>query len=362
MKKEPHENTRQVAERLLKERLHMFDCEVRLQLDQNEVFEDEEESPSYPGVRTVYTKEVVSAQLCADFPVTESWQCEDGRGTTRFFTWATEAQCEEMGIALRGCQDEEGLTHFVRAPVGLSEEELGEHLRTHAVDTERFGRDGALSLKDFSDELRRGTSCLVERPEDTTTASSSSKTRLVRCVDVLLLKLVRKDTGLVLAELDATASGSSSQASRLPGLKRRADENEFLAAKHAIHKKMHWNLNWVSFGAAAGNVIEEETDSAKFPGLPTVYRKTILSAEVAEPQCTIRIPCPPGMCGFHAAYHPDWEVSTTGPPQPRMWSSFMSLLCCGVGSKPASDSSSAATRGHAAWQGKMPPAPPAMFA
>lgn len=65
-KKNPHENTRMVAERIIDKTLNMRDCDVKLNLLDTEVFEDDEESPSYPGVRTVYRMEIVEGWVLSE--------------------------------------------------------------------------------------------------------------------------------------------------------------------------------------------------------------------------------------------------------------------------------------------------------
>merc|ERR1711920_168690 len=51
-KKEPHENARQTAERIVEEMMKLNNKTVKLNLGHLERFEEQTESPSYPGLAT----------------------------------------------------------------------------------------------------------------------------------------------------------------------------------------------------------------------------------------------------------------------------------------------------------------------
>jgi len=315
MKKDPHMNTRQVAEKLLKERLNMDECKVSFDVENHEAYEEEEESSSYPGVKTIYYKEIVEGHLVTDNTgllgrlglksEAGKWQYEDASGTTRSFTWATELDCDTLKVRLKAPLHVSDMAYFVRAPVGFTEEDLQKHLESHHVDISGFGKDGAKTLKQFSGELLRGESCLIEMPiedragdhggdskggapqgtADSPGGTVDRKSRLVRCVDVVLLLLYRPDTGYLLVEMKEETPGEGNKP-RLPGTKRRPDENQYLAAKRYLKKILRIDENFLDFrqGKDGVSIIEEEKDSPSFPGIRTLYRKCVLTADIVRPQ------------------------------------------------------------------------------
>merc|ERR1712190_196292 len=66
---------------------------------------------------------------------------------------------------------------------------------------------------------------------------------------------------------------------RLPGTKRRPDENQFLAAKRVLQRQLKINENLVNLSKDV-QIFEEHEDSPSFPGLSTVYRKRIMDVEI----------------------------------------------------------------------------------
>jgi hypothetical protein len=68
---------------------------------------------------------------------------------------------------------------------------------------------------------------------------------------------------------------------RLPGAKRRPDENQFLSARRIIRRQLEIDENQVEFDIKVKN-IEEEKSSSGYPGLKTVYRKRIIIASMVH--------------------------------------------------------------------------------
>merc|ERR1711920_396934 len=104
--------------------------------------------------------------------------------------------------------------------------------------------------------------------------------RIVRMVDVVLLKITRKGSDALLVvtkEFTSTRGGVQVPMKRLPGTKRRPDENQFLAAKRVLQRQLKINENIVKLDARKVQILEEDEDSPSFPGLRTVYRKRIMA-------------------------------------------------------------------------------------
>merc|ERR1712137_672598 len=69
----------------------------------------------------------------------------------------------------------------------------------------------------------------------------------------------------------------------LPGGKQRPDENQFLAAQRILTDVVGIDENYVTFDAENVKVVEQQSDSPSYPGLCTLYRKRVISAEVHMP-------------------------------------------------------------------------------
>merc|ERR550539_537462 len=110
------------------------------------------DSPSYPGVRTVYRKEIVDARVSttkADImsqiglPGFKRWEAKDNKeGNTKFFEWMSDKQAEAKKVKLKS-EGREAISTLVRAPIGLGEEALREYLKLQNIDVDKFGTDNA---------------------------------------------------------------------------------------------------------------------------------------------------------------------------------------------------------------------------
>lgn len=275
-KKEPHENTKQTAERILAEMLSMSTMMVQFKFDTMERYEEETESPSYPGVRTVYRKEMVdgivsspdaSVMAKVGLPGFATWSAQDHQGNTKTFNWMTEKQMEGKKIKLRA-EGAEAVSTLVRAPIGMNEETLRKFLTSLGVDISKYGHDGAKTLKEFSSELIKGESSLIQD------ASGSA----LRVVDVVVLIIQNPTSGDTLVQTQQVApDGHTTVLNRLPGAKRRPDENQFLSARRIVRRQLEMDENWVQLQLDV-SIVQEEKPSPHYPGLKTVYRKRLIKA------------------------------------------------------------------------------------
>mmetsp|Transcript_14686 Transcript_14686/g.37679 ORF Transcript_14686/g.37679 Transcript_14686/m.37679 type:complete len:781 (-) Transcript_14686:351-2693(-) len=276
-KKEPHENTRQTAERILQEMLGISVSSAKFDLNNIERFEEEMESPSYPGVRTVYRKEIVEGVISTTdrallqkigLPNFAEWNAADRAGNTKFFQWMSDKTAEAKKVKLKA-EASEAVSTLVRAPIGFNEEMLRTHLKSLGVDPERFGKDGAKSIKEFSAELIRGESALMQVGG-----------QLQRVVDVVLMVVRNTATGEILVQTEQVDShGHKTRLDRLPGAKCRPDENQFLSARRILRRQLELDENQVRLDRDV-TFIEEEKPSSAYPGLKTVYWKRMIRAEL----------------------------------------------------------------------------------
>jgi hypothetical protein len=277
--KEPYENTRQVAERILKDFLRLDPKGVELDLKKIERVEEEWESISYPGVMTVYRKELVEGvfsmtdvdelanvglSMADGLPSYGAWHATDAEGNTKFFSWMTSKECADKQVKLY--PETQEISTLVRAPIGLNEDALRKQLINGGIDVSKFGGTNTRSLKEFSAELVRGESTLSE----------DSSGNVLRVVDVVVVIISRNDGSELLVQSEhISSSGTKSTLNRLPGAKRRPDENQFLCARRIIRRQLEIDDNRVDLDRAVQN-IEQEEDSPAYPGLKTVCRKRLI--------------------------------------------------------------------------------------
>lgn len=272
-KKEPHENSKQVAERVVKTMMDIGGNKVTWVMANKEVWEDEEESPSYPGVRTVYRKECIPGVLSSDYQKGKSWEATVTNGK-KGFTWKSEADCIKANMKVKvpdsAADDISGL---VQAPIGMNEEKLFGYLQQNGIDVTSFGKDNTKSLKDFSAELTAGESALMV---------DGLNGKLIRVVDLVVIKLLHSVTQSILVQTEQTFPDKSKKnVTRLPGAKRRPDENQFLTARRILKRQLKIEEHHVTLETNV-KVVEEEGDSKAYPGIDTKYRKRILLATLAK--------------------------------------------------------------------------------
>jgi len=278
-KKEPHENARQTCERVLKEFLNIDDLKmVKFDFSTVERQEEEIDSPSFPGVTTVYRKELVEckvvttdpAQLAmVGLPGNKEFKAQDSQGNTKFFQWMTEPEAEAKGVKLRVSGS--NISTLVRAPIGLDEEALEAYLKENNVDISKFGKDGAKSLKEISSELIKGETRILK---------VGRELLLITEVVMLILTKGEGDTKETLVQAGQTwPDGKMSPQPRIPGAKRRPDENQFLCARRILRRQLEIDENAVIVDQNVG-YIEEDRSNKNYPGLKTVYRKRVIKGTV----------------------------------------------------------------------------------
>jgi hypothetical protein len=268
-KKFPYENTKQTAERVAKE-IDLGAHEVVFEFEKTEIFQHEEDSPSYPGVDTVYRMEIVEAKMVSTSASTsDEFTRKEKNGNTMTYKWMESTECAKEKIRLHKDDDEDNISALVQAPVGMNEDDLKIYLTEHKVDLSQFGKGKAKTLKDISDELTKGESSLMV----------DSDGSIIRYVDVVLLKLKNAKNNKILIQTERVyEDGSKQSLKRLPATDKRPDENLFFSAKHIVTRKLHVSDNHVAFSTTDVHCVEEEKQSLAYPGLRTVYRKRIVNA------------------------------------------------------------------------------------
>eukprot|EP00929_Paragymnodinium_shiwhaense_P009098 TRINITY_DN113140_c0_g1_i1.p1 TRINITY_DN113140_c0_g1~~TRINITY_DN113140_c0_g1_i1.p1 ORF type:complete len:765 (+),score=218.89 TRINITY_DN113140_c0_g1_i1:77-2371(+) len=281
-KKDPHENTTRTASRVLADLLNMTEKQVTFDVANIEIFEQEEESRSFPGVVTVYRKEILECKIATSDPAVlqkmglkggDTFQHTNSSNNIKIFKWMTEKECKSKGVKLRAPAEGEEVSGLVQAPIGMSQEELVQLLQDNKVDHAQYGSGNAKSIKDFSNELIKGEAALMVNQTG----------KLVRIVDVVLLIINKHGSDQVLIEAsEKKPSGQTTKLERLPGTKRRPDENQFVTAQRVLKKQLKMDPNCINMNGQDVQILEEEKVSPHYPGLTTVYRKRIIKATLTQ--------------------------------------------------------------------------------
>eukprot|EP00929_Paragymnodinium_shiwhaense_P091907 TRINITY_DN517_c0_g1_i1.p1 TRINITY_DN517_c0_g1~~TRINITY_DN517_c0_g1_i1.p1 ORF type:complete len:824 (+),score=208.23 TRINITY_DN517_c0_g1_i1:105-2576(+) len=285
-KKEPAENVKKVTARILKDQLGMADCKVLFDFKSKEIFEEEDESPSYPGVRTVYRKEIVEGQVSTSDAIVlkrigaegkvHEYSFEDSKHCTRYLHWYTESQCAGLTptVPLRAPKATQTISGLVQAPIGINEEALAKYLTSAGIDVSKFtGHEGVKSLAEFAGELANSEAALARTKDG----------KVVRVVDVVALKLVKDDTKEVLVQAQETYENGKAKkdVNRLPGSKKFTSENQFQAAYRILDRFVHIDENNVQLHSDVVRMVVQTQDSPSYPGMSTLYRKRIITGEVS---------------------------------------------------------------------------------
>jgi len=269
-KKEPHMNSKQMADRIVAEMLDVGDAKVNFDFTTKEVFEELEDSPSYPGVQTVYRKEIIAGELTKP---NVGMQRVDKNNLTKYFEWMSTTDCDKKDVRYKAPADGDEVSGLVQAPIGMDEEALRTYLTKNNVDISKFGIGQAKTLKDISSELMKGESQLMLEQDG----------KLIRVVDVVVIKLVHNVSKSILVQTEQILpTGEKTMLKRLPGAKRRPDENQFLTARRILKRQLKIEENHVTLDAQNVQVVEEIKESMAYPGLRTTYRKRIITATLAK--------------------------------------------------------------------------------
>jgi len=278
-KKEPHESAMQTIQRIVKDRMQLGN--VKVDFTKKETYEQDTASPSYPGIRTVYRTEIFDGTLVNAIPSINDGQpikAADSANYQRTYQWFDEATCKQLDIRLKGDTKKE-FSSLVHAPVSPKEEDIQKQLKDAGVDYTRWPTG---KFKIFCDELSKGEAALVDVDG-----------KLLRVVDIVVVK-VTKDTKEVLAEVEEEVGDPAGEVVRstlnwLPAVKRRPDENMYVAGKRCVNKYLGIDENAVVFNTGSVLIAEEEKESQTFPGLKSLYRKRIITANVVADESNITI-------------------------------------------------------------------------
>eukprot|EP00747_Dinoflagellata_sp_TGD_P203476 gnl/TRDRNA2_/TRDRNA2_77105_c0_seq1.p1 gnl/TRDRNA2_/TRDRNA2_77105_c0~~gnl/TRDRNA2_/TRDRNA2_77105_c0_seq1.p1 ORF type:complete len:357 (-),score=60.89 gnl/TRDRNA2_/TRDRNA2_77105_c0_seq1:40-1110(-) len=284
-KKLAWENSRQCIERVLKDGLGLQDLQIELNHDPTDLFEEEADSLSYPGVTTIYRKEIIDGYVTENNKTTKlkrfglrcsgKWEHKDSRQVLKKYVWINEEEAVAQGAVVGRPADNHDLSEsLVMAPIGMKEDQLQVFLEACNVDTSSFGQENARTLEGYSRELMMGESALMRDAEG----------GAVRLVDIVVLKIVDPLTSRILVQSrQKYPDGTMKELNRLPGTKRRPEENHFVTAQRILSRQLHIDANLIHFKKDF-DFYEQEALSVNYPGLRSVYRKCVITAFAQMPE------------------------------------------------------------------------------
>jgi len=146
-------------------------------------------------------------------------------------------------------------------------------LQEHGIDTAKFGVDKHKNLKDLAAEVRNGEARLM--------LDATAHKKLVRVVDVLVLRLYSSDTKthLVVETALAPEDGRKYETYRLPGQIKAPHDNVRKSCERLL-ATLNLKLEHVSLDIEHAERNEEEYESASYPGLQTFYNKDVIEGVV----------------------------------------------------------------------------------
>jgi len=278
-KKAPHENAVEAAQRLCRDMLAMADCRIEFDFQDSDHWEQEEESFSYPGLRTVYKKELILGRVTTkDKAVLQrvgagrsmgGFAIRDAQNYVRTYTWLSARDWHARGVRLRFPTERGDISALVYPPVGYEEKEAKTFLEESKINMPAWGSGMYKTLAEFSEELVRGEASLVRQADG----------KLLRVVDIVVLKILSR-TGRVLVEVEETFKESNQHRQRLPAIKRRSDEHQFLAARRLVTQFLQLSDLSVSIDPNDVRILDELQESMSYCGLPTLYRKRFMTARL----------------------------------------------------------------------------------
>merc|ERR1711953_1061243 len=118
----------------------------------------------------------------------------------------------------------------------------------------------------LSDELIQGEAILTLGPNGD----------VLRIVDLVVLLLKKGPEDAYLIEEEVSIKGETRTLCRLPGAKKRPDDNHFNVALRVLKKQLRIDENHIDIDNDDVRILEEEKESLAFPGIQTIYRKRII--------------------------------------------------------------------------------------
>merc|ERR1712137_101721 len=194
------------------------------------------------------------------------------RKTTRYEWWTSERVKDCGAIDLQGAQPFQAEVEYSDTDI----EQLKLILENHSIQTTGFGKGQAKTMQNFLQELRCGESRLL--------LDASRHKSMVRVVDLVVLRLYHGASSsrkfCIKVGEHNSATNKKSDLHHLPGMKKRPHENVATVARRILNERLNMADVAVAFDFSGKVAYEDEEESPSYPGVRTVYRKTIVAGEV----------------------------------------------------------------------------------
>jgi len=261
-----------------------------------------EVSHSYPGMCTIYRRHLVPAKLVASrisenrlkawgLPAGTTFTNQTHEGSrllNRKYTssrlaaaggrtvwgWKSRQFCEEHGISTKS-DPTLGMRYMELLPVRTNkvhEQNIADKLAKCGMDPSKFDDE---ALERLAVESRLGESNLVEQLRE-----DGSKTA-VRVTGVTVLRIINEEGKILVEEATSQDHGQTwTDSGQLPGTKQRLQENPYMAARRLLTSELMLHEDSFTFDVKEGGGVIEETESRSFPGLTTVYDKSLIQVRL----------------------------------------------------------------------------------
>lgn len=214
----------------------------------------------------------------ASLPLATFWRNSfvvSRRGSTKVkYEWQTPLQLQRMGNTVLHKMNLDAEKAF-STPRG-STDVIGAMLREHGIDTESFRKGDSQSLEQFADDLHQGVFRLM-------IAADQHKT-MVRVVDLVLIRIVWGEGPAARYLVKSSESFDDGRArtdiNQLPGTKKLPHESTLQVAQRLLSHRLHLDGVDVCLDFTRPEVFEEESCSASYPAVRTVYRKEIIQGRL----------------------------------------------------------------------------------
>ncbi|CAD7949383.1 unnamed protein product [Amoebophrya sp. A25] len=277
-KQRPNESVKATAERIVGERLHIDIRNIGFKWQEKEIAEVKEDSPSYPGVVTVYRKHIIEgaiqmqtlkpSEVAAIGGVKmEAFMTKGAKNEMKTWQWLAPKDISKKKIKTEGKKATDEVSSLVASNLKIDDEGLKVLLEDGKIDVTKFGGNGAKTIFEVAQEIARGE-CHLQ---------VSGPGVVARVVDVVLLRISDAASGKILLETARTneRTGGKKAKDQLPGAKSRPAESIYATAKRITNCLLHIPEDKLHFGSHS--LFEQEVPKdARYPGLSTVYRKHVI--------------------------------------------------------------------------------------
>eukprot|EP00746_Dinoflagellata_sp_MGD_P038489 gnl/MRDRNA2_/MRDRNA2_192579_c0_seq1.p1 gnl/MRDRNA2_/MRDRNA2_192579_c0~~gnl/MRDRNA2_/MRDRNA2_192579_c0_seq1.p1 ORF type:complete len:415 (+),score=68.45 gnl/MRDRNA2_/MRDRNA2_192579_c0_seq1:169-1245(+) len=288
MLRRPHEDCRATAKRVLSDELNIppevVASVVEFEICEEEHLDEEHESTSYPGIRSIYQKHFIDCFFethdkkikgLIGLPSHSDFNTKKEKVQLEWSWWTLE-ECKRKKVVVQGEKPEYASekSPFARQEGTWTEQVLVDLLKSKNIPIDQYGKGEAKSIKEFLEELEQGLSYIMR-----------SRDRILRVVDLVTVRIHAQDGSLLVETQENFQDGRNRKRNILPGRKRRPTEDAWQTAKRILFEV---NLDPSNIDIVLGNETWDEKESSTYPNIKTVYRKHVMDAFMPADERDVR--------------------------------------------------------------------------